>query len=197
MSVQLPTSPGIQSAKPRLLDFGLLLTPPLGGPAQRLNRLGNRYAIDVSLPPLEATTAGRIYVARLLRGLTEGVIFPFPQDFAPGAVGTGVVVNGGGQQGSTLQLHGFPTGYVVREGQFFSFIYAGRRYLHVATADTAETGGAMALPIAPMLRVSPNDGAVCEFAQPMIEGFLSGSALEWQLQQAPYTTLQFTITEAA
>jgi hypothetical protein len=198
MSILLPASPGIQTAKPRLLDFGATQTPPMGGPAQRLNRLGNRFAIDVTLPPASSFTDGPVFVSRLMQGLTEGVLYPFPQDMLIGAPGTSIEVNGGAQQGSSLQLKGFPAGYTVAEGQFASIIYAGRRYLHAATAaTTATSGGLMNLPIVPMLRISPNDSATVEFAQPMIEGFLSGNSLEWQLRTAPYIDVVFTITEAA
>lgn len=196
MSILLPPKPAIRTAAPRLLDFGAVLTPPGGGPSQRLNRLGNRFAVDVVAATSRSGAEGRILVARLMRALTEGVLLPFWQGLDVGTPGT-PQVNGGGQQGSTLQLKGFTSGYAVREGQFFSIIYGGRRYLHAAAADvTASDTGTMALPIVPMLRISPNDGATCEFVQPMIEGFLAGNQVQWQLQLAPYTDVSFTVTEA-
>jgi len=198
MSVLLPTSPGIRAAKPRLRDFGAWLEPPMGGAAQRLNRIGNRFAVDIDVATSRSTDEGRVIVARLMRGLTDGVLLPFPQDFDPGAVGTGVVVDGAGQLGSTLKLRGFTPGYTVREGQFFSIIYGGRRYLHAASADLAADGsGKMPLGIFPMLRISPNDGALCEFAAPMIEGFIVGNQVEYALQTAPYLDVSFTVQEAA
>lgn len=198
MSILLPTSPGIRVAKPRLRDFGAWLEPVMGGPAQRLNRIGNRFAVDIQVATSSSTTTGRIIAARLMRGLTEGVLLPFPQDFDPGNVGANVAVNGAAQQGSTLNLKGFPAGYVVGEGQYFSIIYAGRRYVHASAADApVAANGTVALPIFPMLRISPNDAAVCEFAEPMIEGFISGNQLEYQLQTAPYLDVSFTVLEAA
>lgn len=198
MSVLLPAKPGFKAGKPRLLDFGVLVVPPTGGPAQRINRLGNRFAIDVEPATSAADGAGRVLVSRLMQGLTQGVLYAFPQDLNPGAVGSGTAVNGSGQTGSVLQLDGFPGGYRVLEGQFFSIIHNGRRYLHAAAADGVANGsGAVALPIVPMLRISPADNAVVEFARPMIEGFLSGNSLEWQLRTAPYLDVPFTITEAA
>lgn len=198
MSILLPTDPGIKSAKPRLRDFGAWLEPPMGGPAQRLNRIGNRFSVDVDVATSPSTTTGRVIVARLMRGLTAGVMLPFPQDFDPGAVGNAVVVNGGNQTGSNLALKGFPAGYIVREGQFFSIIYGGRRYVHSAAADTAVAAdGSVTLPIFPMLRISPNDGAVCEFAVPMIEGFIPGNELAYSLQTAKFLDVSFTVLEAA
>lgn len=198
MSILLPAAPGIRTAKPRLRDFGAWLEPPTGGVAQRLNRIGNRFAVDIQVATSRSTDEGRIIAARLMRGLTEGVVLPFPQDFDPGAVGTDVVVDGVGQLGSSIRLKGFPAGgYTVLEGQFFSIIYGGRRYLHAAAEDTATAAGGCLLPIFPMLRISPNDGAVCEFAQPMIEGFIQGNQLEYALQTAPYLDVSFTMLEAA
>ena len=197
MSILVPTPAGIASGTPRLLDFGITQTPPLGGPALRYNRIGNRFALDVTMPSLLTSGIGRVVISALLQGLTQGVLFAFPASIAPGLPGN-PQVNGAGQQGSTLQLKGFTPSYVVANGAFFSIIYAGRRYLHQANADTvANSSGAMALSITPMLRISPNDGAVCEFAVPYIEGFLSGSAQEWKLPASPYLNVSFTVTEAA
>ncbi|MDX3884024.1 MAG: hypothetical protein QHC65_06355 [Sphingomonas sp.] len=198
MSIMLPDAPGIRGAVPSLLDFGGVLTPPLGGAAQKLNRTGDRHKILVRLPPMRSEPKGRIYAARLRHAQREGAIIRFPQDGLiignPGAP----VVDGAGQAGMVLNLRGFTAGYVVREGQFFSIIHGGRRYLYAARADMAAgEDGKMALPILPMLRVSPSDGAVCEFAAPMIEGFLDGGQVDWELLRQPFIQIpDFTITEA-
>jgi len=197
MSIMLPSTPGIRSAKPRLLDFGGVLTPPLGGASQKLNRLGDRYGLAPEMPPLRTEPDGRRWVALLSRARREGAIFAFPQpDLVIGEPGA-PVVDGVGQAGMTLNLLGFAAAYIVREGQFFSIIHGGRRYLHMATADTVADGdGKMALPIEPMLRISPSNGDVCEFAAPKIEGWLEGQAVEWEHRLEPYTMVTFTITEA-
>lgn len=197
MSIALPLSPAPTTAVPRLIDFGVLLTPPMGGPAQRLNRIGSRFAVDFTMPPLH-DPADRQFVSRLVRGLSEGVILSFPQALATGTPGA-PVVDGAGQQGSALAMRGFAPGYPLREGQFLSIIYAGRRYVHqVANADVlADGSGRSSVAISPMLRVSPNDGATVEFASPKIEGFLSGNAQEWSFRTDRLTDLSFTVTEAA
>lgn len=196
MSVALPSSPAPASATPRLIDFGSVQTPPQGGPAQRLNRIGNRYAIEVQMPTLTPDQR-RVFVARLMRGLTEGVIMRFPQPgFSVGTPGS-PAVNGSGQTGSTLSLRGLSGGYVIKEGQALSIIVGGRRYLHFAAADIPASGGTAAVPITPMLRVVPGDGAIVEIALPMIEGFLSGNEVAWQVRTDQNADLGFTITEAA
>jgi len=197
MSILLPAKPGIASAKPRLLDFGGVLTPPGGGAAQRVNRPGSRFAIDITLPAMSSIIEGRIFLAALMQAISQGALYAFPQDMPVGAPGS-PVVNGAGQMGTTLNLKNFTPSYAGRAGQFFSIVQGGRRYLHfLAAQGIAGADGTVAASIWPMLRVSPDDGAVCEFAKPMIEGFLSGNALEWQLRTAPYVDVQFTITEAA
>ncbi|SEM62980.1 hypothetical protein SAMN05192583_0893 [Sphingomonas gellani] len=198
MSIELPQPRMPQTAVPKLIDWGADLTPPMGGPSQRLNRIGDRFALVINYPRLKPEPDARILMARVRRAKREGALFPFPQPgLEIGNPGT-PVVNGAGQQGSSLQLRGFTAGYVVREGQFFSIIFAGRRYLHCASADvTATASGTMLLPIHPMLRISPNSGATCEFAQPYIEGTLgeSEASVEWAIARASPSAL--TIMEAA
>lgn len=197
MSILLPTRPGVRVATPRLVDFGAVLTPPMGGVAQRLNRIGNRFAVDVEAPTSDSTGIGPRLVARLVAGLTKGVLMPFPQDVDTGAPGA-PVIDGAAQLGSTLSVRGFAANYPIVEGQFFSIIFGGRRYVHMAAGGdvAADASGKAAITIEPMLRISPNDGASVEFGQPMIEGFMSGN-VEWQLQTAPYLDVKFTVTEAA
>ncbi len=198
MPVTLPDTPGTVSATPRLLDFGGLITPALGGEQQRINRLGNRWGITATLPPMRIEPDGRRWTAALCEGLTDTVLFPFPQvDFNTGVPGA-PVVNGAGQTGSTINLSGFTPGYFVRKGQFFSVISAGRRYLYQVRADVAtDAAGAAAVPITPMLRKSPANGDACEFAVPMIEGFLQDSGIAWTVDLARTVGLEFTIFERA
>lgn len=195
MSILLPQPRLPNKAVPRLIDKGAVMP---GAVDQRLNRLGNRYALDISYPRLRPEPDGRVLASRVKQAVTQGALFAFPQ---PGlAIGTpgAPVVNGGGQAGSILALRGFAAGYAVREGQFFSIIHAGRRYLHAAGTDAVAAGdGALALAIVPMLRIVPVDGATCEFAQPYIEGFIPGAAAEIEQTIAKSMLPTITITERA
>ncbi|MDF1506504.1 hypothetical protein PYV61_26350, partial [Roseisolibacter sp. H3M3-2] len=106
MAILLPHLPGIRSAEPELMDFGNVLQGPQGGAAQRLNRIGDRFAISVELPPALSATHGRIYVARLLKARREGALYPFPQPgLEIGAPGL-PVVDGNDQAGSVLKVRG-------------------------------------------------------------------------------------------
>ena len=198
MSVLLPQPRLPQKAVPRLIDAGGIQQGGPGGVAQRLNRLGNRFALDIAYPRLKPEPDGRILAARVRKAVVEGALFPFPQ---PGLnIGTpgSPVVNGAGQTGSGLSLRGFAAGYAYREGQFFSIIIASRRFLYQASADGAADGSGNAfVPILPMIRVPPADGSICEFAQPYIEGFITAGAAEIEQTIAKSMIPQITITERA
>ena len=199
MSIIIPQPRLPQSAVIRFLDFGGTLTPPGGGAAQRVNRLGSRCAIDIQFPRLRPEPDGRVLMSAIRQALVDGALFPVPQPgfhiSAPGAP----VVDGAGQLGTTLNIRGFTPEYAGRNGQFFSIIQAGRRYLHHLTYEgiADPTGRMAAAAIWPMLRVSPDDGAVCEFFKPMIEGFLTGNSVEIELSIAKGVPAKIMITEAA
>jgi hypothetical protein len=200
MAILLPSSPLPLSATPEPRIFGGWLTPTMGGEEQFLARIGNRFAMTVTTPRLKPEPDGRLWVAALVEAwMTGGVVaMPFPQPGLeigdPGAP----VVDGAGQSGSLLRIRGFAPGYAMRRGQFFPVRDGGRRYLHMATAATvAGADGRLTLPVAPMLRIRPGDGALCDVARPMIEGKPGGDRAAWTHVRARMQGLTFTITEIA
>lgn len=192
----LPTTPGPQSAKVRAIDFGSTLTPPLGGTDQRINRLGNRWAIDVTMPVIINKNEGMAFVARLVRGKTEGLRMEFPLNgFNPGSPGS-PVVNGSSQAGRVLNMTGFTPNYTVQEGQFFSIFSGGVHYLYQSDEiKAADASGVLSLTINPLLRVSPASGDVCNFAVPMIEGLVEGRDWQWDYAVAGVVGIEFSIKE--
>ena len=197
MSILLPPYPGLRGAKPRLLDWAGTLTPPLGGSLQILDRLGSRHAIDLTLPPLPAEPHGRAWASKLKQAKRQGALYRFPQyDFRIGAPGAPAVV-GAGQAGTSLILGGFTPRYAIRDGQWFSLVTAGRRYLYSTSAGiVADGAGNATVQIEPPLRVRPAAGDAAEFAAPMIEGVLSGNEVAWEHLVTPYVDLgTVTITE--
>jgi hypothetical protein len=195
--IDLPETPAPNGATAALIDFGSFLTPPLGGPVQRIDRLGTRLKLTVSLPPLRSAKEGRIWVSRLIRGKLEGARMPWPLlDFDPGAPGN-VLVNGASQAGSSLIVDGATANYVFREGQFFSIETNGVHHIHKVAEETlANSSGQATLPITPMIRVSPANNDVCHFGKPMIEGFIQGSELAWEMALGGFLGLSFEIHEA-
>ncbi|ESQ83258.1 hypothetical protein AEAC466_13480 [Asticcacaulis sp. AC466] len=195
MSVTLPSWPSPQQFTPRLIGYGNDLTPPLGGDIQRIVRLGDRWAVEVTLAPQYREDA-EIWLSRLAQGTRDSVIYDWPQ--REGGVGTPgtPVVNGAGQSGNSLSLDGLTPGYVIGEGQFFSVIVSGRRYLHMATAAVTVNGAGQAVvPILPLLRVTPPDNAVVEIAQPKIEGLIQKDDVTLPMGATGIIILKFSITE--
>ena len=198
-AISLPTNPSPNGLQPMLRDFGGVLTPFLGGPEQLVVRAGTRFGAHVSLPPLRTNELGRIYISRLLQGRTNGVLMRWPLlEFDPGTPGT-PLINTAATSGSSLSIKGLTVGYTIKEGQFFSIIISGKRYLHMATANAVANGSGIAsVSIFPLLRKAVSVNDVVEIAQPMIEGFISpGNELGWEIASNRFMSINFTIMESA
>jgi hypothetical protein len=185
--VTLPARRGVKIDKPRLIDFGGPLKPPLGGAVQTILRLGTRHAIDITIPLMRSEPDGREWSAFLRMGKIYGVRARYRQDGlgvgSPGAP----LVDGAGQYGTTIALKGFTPGYAIRLGQAVSLVVGGRNYLYFAAAGAvAGSDGRMPLSIFPMLRKSPADGDTVEVARPLIEGSLAGNEVAWTRLTAPF-----------
>ena len=195
-AVPFPTSPIPWSVKPRLVDYGGDLTPPLGGPVQRVVRLGSRWAVDVSFPSISGRWAKAMIAARIkARAGGSTLIMSWPQPTERGGFGA-PVVSGGGQAGLSLAVSGLTRG-LIEAGTFFSLTVSGRNYLYMVT-DTIMVGpaGTATLQTAPMLRATPDDQAAINFLNPQIEGFVAGATEDWSLDMLLKTSLfSFTIAE--
>lgn len=181
------------------IDAGGILRSPLRGAAmQRLNRLGDHFAVTYNVGDVESSSAeGRELRQQLIQAKLQGARALFPQDGLDTGTPGSPVVNGAGQTGSALNIRGFTAGYNVFVGQPFSLIHAGRRYLHTANVTAiAASNGQTAVSLAPMLRVSPADGAVLEFATPYIEGLIT-SDVSWVYTPGNWQGQTVTIEEAA
>lgn len=194
--IELPSLPAPTDAEPALVDFGGFIIPPLGGRVQRVDRLGSRFRISVTMPPMPSKDIGRVFVRRLTSGKLEGVRMEYPLiDFDPGLPGN-PVVDGNGQSGRVLKVRGLTPGYVIREGQFFSHIHPLGRCLYLVDADViVGANGKATVPITPLLRVEPIDGQVLEFLVPKIEGFIQGDEFAWSLALDHNVRIQFVLEE--
>jgi hypothetical protein len=184
MAVLIPTTPMGSTYKPRYVPYGQRLTAPLGGSTQNIMRLGDRWAFDVTMPPMTEAVA-RPIIAAYLEALATGqtVRLRVPQLDGPSPVGfVGVVnatngtINGGGIGG-------------VKQGMWFSVIADnGWSYLHQVTSVSSTL-----VNVAPRLRASFN--TVSQFAAPVIEGWLE-TPFEWSVEIAQIIGLSCSITEA-
>lgn len=199
MTIALPLDPFPNGATPMLRDFGGVLSPFMGGPEIRINRVGTRFGITVTMPPLPSDGTGRVFVSRLIQGRQQRVLMPWPLlEFNPGAVGT-PLINAAVASGSAIAIKGLPASYQSKEGQFFSIIHSGRRYVHMFTVDgTATVGGVLTTSIFPPLRTSLSVNDVVELEQPMIEGHvLPGNEITWEMALDRNIGLSFSVLEAA
>jgi hypothetical protein len=193
-SVELPTSPGPRNVSWELIDFGGGAQGALGGAAQRINRLGNRWRVMVEMPVLTSDDA-RTWSAALVQGLRLGVLWQIVQpDLSPGSPGTPLVA-GAGQSGWTLAADGMTPGYPWRVGQFVSVIVSSRRYVHQFSASgRAGAGGTGTLPIEPALRVTPADNGVIEIGLPYIEGLIEAPSWAYDVDRLA-RGFSFAVTE--
>lgn len=200
MTISLPSTPIWRSAVPEFIDMGVDQAPSTGaGVDQRLERLGSRWALSVELPPVKEGAAWLEWQVAMLQARSQGASYPWPQ---PGLVTNtpsvgAPVIAGAGQTGSTLNLSGVGSGYQVKKGQFLSVIKAARRYLYQCTGPTGETGGAMAVPIYPLLRASPDNGSAVELVAPLIVGRITFENLTWNHETHAYVSPRFRIAERA
>ena len=184
------------SHTPRLLDFGGFLAPSTGASVLRVDRMGNRHAVDFVLPPMRMEPTGRIWISRLKRAKTEGAFMRFPQvDFRPIASGVPVVA-ARTVGGRSLPITGGLPGGVIREGQWLSVIHAGRRYLHSNDSQMLfGADGTVILSVTPMLRAPLDVGDIIEMV-PRIEGLILDD-FAWPVASNRTASLSFTLTEAA
>lgn len=214
MSVDLPTG-AIQAATPRFLDRGGVLSASLGGPDQRIDRLGSKFGCDFQLIPMKAPNA-RIWISRLIRGIREKARVKFPQPgFVADFSGTPSLNGAHGANLETISLFinsAAFAGKKLLEGQFISIADGAsptaQRYIHQVKADAtfvagnsavgAVAGAVVSIDIQPPLRKSfPNSSFVgTNPADVIIEGYVKGDPREWSIDNAKIYGIAFTIEEA-
>ena len=172
--------------------------PALGGVTQRVGRLGTRFRIEFTTPPMPIEAEARRAIALLQMAQQQGGRVRYPQpDFSVGSPGS-PTVDGAHTGGMTLSIAAATPRYAVRQGQALNLTVAGRIYLYFAAANALLDGsGDGDLALTTPMRTHLAGAEAVELARPVIEGWLDGSEREWTLDQARVTGLQFTITERA
>lgn len=199
--IALPSHPKANNVSPRVMDMGGFLEAPGGAETQRANHPGSRYAVTFALPPLDNVREGRIWVNRLLKGMQYGARIAYPLlDFNPGtpnrADGTAITVDGLGQAGHTLAVQGLQPHYAFVEGQPVSLEIDGQHYLDfVAENVIAGADGKVQIRLTQMLRRPPTADSVLHVAKPMIEGFIMGNPVSWEIAVDRNFGISFEIRE--
>lgn len=186
MAVVIPPIPVANSTTISLKSSAVDQTPYLGGPVQRLARMGDRWAYNVDCRPMHAGQAGPL-IAALVQGLSAKVLCTLNiPGFDFSKYSNGAVVNGAGR---TLTHSGGGAAKVV--GQYFSLVKNGVRYVHMVTAVSGQT-----INFVPALKVPIAAGDVLEFGVPKIEGYLEGNEQNWTIGLVANLGLTFRINEA-
>ena len=163
--VTLPSTPPPIGAEPSLVSKATEMSGPLGGPTQRVLRVGSRFKVEFTFGPMAYGDA-RQWLARLISAEALPAAMLFPQrglrPFAPFAAGGGVSVSGPQtptvNTGGVLSLKGGLAGFELVSGQFFHLAASadGRRYLHQVRDDaTIGSDGTVTLNIQPPLAGDP------------------------------------------
>lgn len=193
--IELPNCPPIKDGAPRYIFYGTDQSPILGGPQNRILRLGDRWGLDVQTYPAKYAEQGMAYLSRLIRGLKDVVRVSFPE---PGVqrTGFGAPVVSSLAAGQTLPVSGLAPGVLIKEGKFLSIYIGERCFLHqVVETVTASGAGTATLTIQPMLRWQPPVGSVIDF-DAKIEGYVQGNEQSWQTSRSKYLPFNFSIVEA-
>lgn len=169
--IQLPPLPRETEYSPRPVREGEPLRAATGGARLPINRGGDHWAMDISLPDMDAE-CGREIVADLLLGSGQTVRVYLPQsEIKTGAPGS-PKVKGAGQFGSELDADGFTPYAVIRKGWWVTIETGGRGRLHLTQAEViADAAGEATLSLWPSLR-APADNDDIEIIDPYIEGTL-------------------------
>ena len=194
--ITLPNCPPIRNASMKLLSYATDQTPTLGGPQTRVMRLGDRWAGDFTTYPALYADEGRIYLSRLVRGMTDtvliGVIEPGmrAQDYGTPQIAVG------GASGMSIQVKGLGAGRVVPEGKFLSIVTGGQRFLYQTTSEvTADGSGDATLAIFPMLRRQHAAYDVVELSAPKMEGYVQGNEVQWEVTKSKRIGFVFSVQE--
>ena len=203
--IDLPNTPGVQSAEPYFLDMGGWQTPSIGGgDAIRIDRLGDRHGVSFRLPPMKfndpaGLAHARVWIQRLKRGLSEGVRIRFPQpDYTPPLASANLGATAA--QSTLIGISGAPANVLIPEGIGCTIVKAatGRRYFHSVNSDmNTGAGGAGNLSIHPRTRTTLVVGDTIIFSPCQIEGRLIGDRQSWTLETARTVGLEFQIEEIA
>jgi hypothetical protein len=188
MAITIPSLPNATSTEYTLNSSATDQKPYLGGPVQRISRMGDKWSVKVQCPPLKARQAAAV-LATLTAGLSEKVVLEVRQ---PGLDlsaynDTGTVT--GAAAGRTMVHAGGGTTKFV--GQLFSVISNGVRYLHQITLVSGQT-----INFVPMLKVPLAGGETIEFRTPKIEGFITGNSQSWTQGRLANVGVTFQVDEA-
>ena len=158
----------------RELSWSKDMIPSTSGPSQRQARIGTKHAITFSIPVLRYAWCGAGLAADLAVGRTgDGAVMAIPEPNIPVYDYGTPRVNGALQLGDVINLDGLTPGTTIKKGKWLTLTANGRYYAYFSRADVlVPIGGAIALPIYPMIRRSAADNSLVLLAAPVIQGLI-------------------------
>lgn len=198
MVVVLPDWVSPQVATPRIIDKGRWNKGAIGGAYTRTDRPGNRYGVNITLPPMRDDMKSQALLSDLRTALREGleIVWPaYPSSFV--SLGESVVVDGVDISGTSLPLRGLLPNGVIRKGAFLSIEHSGNIYLHENRVEAiADSGGEATLTVEPELRVILDDGDGVSLDRPRFRGVIDAPEWEWNMRlDRFYDGLSFDLVE--
>lgn len=196
MAIILPSMPAPREAEPFFIDAGGWQKPITIGDATRIDLLGDKFGLNVTMPPMDEET-GLKWISRLNNGRSHEVIMEYPQYRLPPISKFAARPNGAHVAQTTILTITNMLNATIQEGRFFSVFAHGRYWLHQSASETITVdGNSIALPIIPRTRkIYPNNANV-DFDTPKIQGILEGNVNSWTISNAMHIGLQFEIMEA-
>jgi hypothetical protein len=195
-SVDLTGLP-IAAATPMAVKFGGVQRPATGGAITRIHRMGSRWSFSFVTPEMNIEPDHRLWSAQIDRAQDDGALIEIYQpDLVIGTPGN-PIVSAATNAGRSVPLSGLTPAYVIRAGQWVSFVVGGQRYLdRVRQQVTASGTGTATIIINNLLRAPLPINTVAELAVPKIEGSLEmNSASTWGTYGT--SSFAFTISEDA
>lgn len=193
MAITLQVLPSTTTYTLREVAAGNILRPAFGGPLQPLTRKGDHWAVDVTIPALDARECGMELFADLTRGKREALVLRVPEYMEDRPYGSPVCNSV--STGDTLSIRGLTPSVVIPKGKWLSLILNGQRYLYLVAAEAVANGsGVASVQVTSLLRRPTIDGAVVELAEPKIEGYVAPNQAA-DIGTLPAVGLQFSLEE--
>ncbi len=193
MAITLQALPSTTTYSIREVAAGNIMRPAFGGPLQPLTRKGDHWAVDVTIPALDARGCGMGLFADLTRGKREPLVLRVPDYMEARPYGNPVC--NGVSTGDTLSIRGLTPAVVIPKGKWMSLILNGQRYLYLVAVDAVANGsGVASVQVTSLLRRPTIDGAAVELAEPKIEGYVPANQSA-DIGTLPAVGLQFSLEE--
>lgn len=179
--ITLPAEFTPREANPFLVDTGGILRGATGGAAGRLNRPGQRWGVEVTMPPMSHDKARR-FAALMTVAKRDGLRLTLPLGGGEVQGGGAGSVDGSGAAGTSLPVVGLTQGFMLRLGTWLTVENAaGERFAHqIAAPVRVGTDGKATITLTTALLTELADGDAVLVSQPTIEGVVT-SEVNWVL----------------